>query len=53
MPLPVTFSAGLAGGGTGSERTQAALTAVADRNLYAAKRAGRDRVDCGDPQPAG
>jgi diguanylate cyclase (GGDEF)-like protein len=41
--LPVTVSIGLATGAEGA--TQAELLADADRNLYAAKHAGRDRVE--------
>ncbi|MFP5254256.1 MAG: diguanylate cyclase [Acidimicrobiia bacterium] len=41
-PLPITFSAGVAAVGRGGG--QGAL-AAADRALYAAKRAGRDRVE--------
>lgn len=44
-PVPVTVSIGV------SQRsevaTQASLLSVADRNLYAAKHAGRDRVVSG------
>jgi diguanylate cyclase (GGDEF)-like protein len=42
--LPVTVSIGLAGVGDAPARTQAGLLSAADRNLYAAKRGGRDRV---------
>jgi diguanylate cyclase (GGDEF)-like protein len=45
--LPVTVSIGVAGGGNAAEATQAALLSIADRNLYAAKHGGRDRVVCG------
>jgi two-component system cell cycle response regulator len=44
--LPVTCSIGVTTV-TGPGPTAASAPAAADRNLYAAKRAGRDRV-CGD-----
>ncbi|MEV6602197.1 tetratricopeptide repeat-containing diguanylate cyclase [Actinoplanes sp. NPDC051346] len=42
--LPVTVSIGVAGVCEATHRTQPSLLAAADRNLYVAKRAGRDRV---------
>ncbi|AGL21514.1 diguanylate cyclase [Actinoplanes sp. N902-109] len=45
--LPVTVSIGVAGLAEAGERTQAALLSIADRNLYVAKHAGRDRVIAG------
>ncbi|MFI5494232.1 diguanylate cyclase [Actinoplanes sp. NPDC051859] len=42
--LPVTVSIGVAGLCEAAIRTQPGLLATADRNLYVAKRAGRDRV---------
>ncbi|GAA1644206.1 GGDEF domain-containing protein [Actinoplanes couchii] len=51
MPFPVTISAGLASVESAPTRTQAAVVAVADRNLYAAKRSGRNRVMCETLQP--
>lgn len=48
--LPVTVSIGMAGSVGVDEPDQAALLSVADRHLYAAKHAGRDRVVTGvDP----
>ncbi|GAB1641063.1 diguanylate cyclase [Krasilnikovia sp. MM14-A1259] len=50
--LPVTVSIGVAGVNEASPRSQSAVLAIADRNLYAAKRAGRDRVVTGtEPEP--
>ncbi|WP_067509346.1 diguanylate cyclase [Actinoplanes sp. TFC3] len=45
--LPVTVSIGVADLTDASEPTQAALLSIADRNLYVAKHAGRDRVVAG------
>ena len=42
--LPVTVSVGAVNGTPTAQDTQAGLLAVADRRLYAAKRAGRNRV---------
>jgi diguanylate cyclase (GGDEF)-like protein len=42
--LPVTISVGVAGRREASAATQPAILSVADRNLYVAKRGGRDRV---------
>ena len=42
--LPVTISIGATSTDSGGNRTQAAVLADADRNLYAAKHGGRDRV---------
>ncbi|WP_412738023.1 diguanylate cyclase [Krasilnikovia sp. MM14-A1259] len=47
--LPVTISIGVAGVGEASPRSQSAALSTADRNLYAAKRAGRNRVVAGTP----
>lgn len=47
--LPVTVSIGVAGRGNSAASTQPALLSIADRNLYAAKHGGRDRVVCGIP----
>ncbi|GAB1691139.1 diguanylate cyclase [Krasilnikovia sp. M28-CT-15] len=50
--LPVTVSIGVAGVGETSPRSQASVLSTADRNLYAAKRAGRNRVVAGtEPEP--
>ncbi|WP_130509989.1 GGDEF domain-containing protein [Krasilnikovia cinnamomea] len=48
--LPVTVSIGVAATGEVSPPTQSATLGVADRNLYAAKRAGRNRVVAGAPR---
>ncbi|GAB1643827.1 diguanylate cyclase [Krasilnikovia sp. MM14-A1259] len=45
--LPVTVSIGVAGADEASTRSQSAVLALADHHLYAAKRAGRDRVVAG------
>ncbi|GLW33324.1 GGDEF domain-containing protein [Actinoplanes regularis] len=45
--LPVTASIGVAGMHDVRTRSQAAVLSVADRNLYTAKRAGRNRVVSG------
>ena len=45
--LPVTISIGVAGVREASPATQPALLSIADRNLYVAKRGGRDRVVAG------
>ncbi|MEV8508534.1 GGDEF domain-containing protein [Actinoplanes sp. NPDC051475] len=45
--LPVTVSIGAAGVPEATDRTQPHLLSIADRNLYAAKRAGRDCVVTG------
>ncbi|GGQ44372.1 tetratricopeptide repeat-containing diguanylate cyclase [Couchioplanes azureus] len=50
--LPVTVSIGVAGLGDPAVPTQAALLSTADRNLYVAKHAGRDRVVSGKPRDA-
>ncbi|GAB1641734.1 diguanylate cyclase [Krasilnikovia sp. MM14-A1259] len=47
--LPVTISAGVAGVKESGPRSQSAALSAADRNLYAAKRAGRNRVVAGTP----
>jgi diguanylate cyclase (GGDEF)-like protein len=47
--LPVTVSIGVAGRGNAAEASQSALLSIADRNLYAAKHGGRDRVVHGTP----
>jgi diguanylate cyclase (GGDEF)-like protein len=47
--LPVTVSIGVACRGNSVAATQPALLSIADRNLYAAKHGGRDRVVCGIP----
>jgi len=44
-PIPVTISAGCASLESCTERTAQELIAVADRRLYRAKHAGRNRVD--------
>ena len=44
--LPVTVSIGVAGLTDAQAPTQAGLLSTADRNLYVAKHAGRDRVVC-------
>jgi len=49
--LPVTISVGVAGRRESAAATQAAILAVADRNLYGAKRGGRDRVVAGAARP--
>jgi diguanylate cyclase (GGDEF)-like protein len=48
--LPVTVSIGVAGRADADPRTQAGLLSTADRNLYAAKHGGRDRVVSGTPR---
>jgi diguanylate cyclase (GGDEF)-like protein len=45
--LPITVSIGVAGLWESSVATQSAVLSVADRNLYVAKRGGRDRVIAG------
>jgi diguanylate cyclase (GGDEF)-like protein len=45
--LPVTVSIGVAGLWEASVATQSAVLSIADRNLYVAKRGGRDRVIAG------
>jgi PleD family two-component response regulator len=50
LGLPVTVSIGLAGLADAPARTQASLLSTADRNLYAAKHGGRDRVVFDVPQ---
>jgi diguanylate cyclase (GGDEF)-like protein len=48
--LPVTVSIGVAGLADAPHRTQPSLLSTADRNLYVAKHAGRDRVVSGAPR---
>ncbi|BFU43281.1 diguanylate cyclase [Krasilnikovia sp. MM14-A1004] len=48
--LPVTVSIGVAGVNETSPRSQSAALSTADRNLYAAKGAGRNRVVAGTPR---
>ncbi|GLY97180.1 GGDEF domain-containing protein [Actinoplanes sp. NBRC 103695] len=48
--LPVTVSIGVATGAETAAPTQPVLLSIADRNLYAAKHAGRDRVVFGMPR---
>jgi diguanylate cyclase (GGDEF)-like protein len=48
--LPVTVSIGVAGREDVAEPTQPGLLSIADRNLYAAKHGGRDRVVAGTPR---
>ncbi|WP_242625124.1 GGDEF domain-containing protein [Krasilnikovia cinnamomea] len=50
--LPVTISIGVAGVHEASDRSQPALLSTADRNLYIAKHAGRDRVASSQPGKA-
>jgi diguanylate cyclase (GGDEF)-like protein len=45
--LPVTVSIGVAGLGDAATATQPSLLSTADKNLYAAKHGGRDRVVAG------
>jgi diguanylate cyclase (GGDEF)-like protein len=45
--LPVTISIGVAGLSDAPTPTQSSLLSIADRNLYVAKHAGRDRVVAG------
>ena len=47
--LPVTISVGVAGMRDTTAPTQANLLSIADKNLYVAKQAGRDRVIAGAP----
>ncbi|MEU4221828.1 GGDEF domain-containing protein [Actinoplanes sp. NPDC026623] len=47
---PVTISVGVATVSENSPPTQAATLSAADRNLYAAKRGGRNRVIAGTPR---
>lgn len=49
-PLPVTFSAGVAASPVDGPAADALLD-VADARLYAAKRAGRDRIETGQAVP--
>ncbi|WP_412741081.1 diguanylate cyclase [Krasilnikovia sp. MM14-A1259] len=50
--LPVTVSIGVAGVNETSPRSQSSALSAADRNLYAAKHAGRNRVVAGtEPEP--
>ena len=44
--LPVTVSIGVTGVAEADELTQPSVLSTADRNLYAAKHGGRDRVIC-------
>jgi GGDEF domain-containing protein len=48
--LPVTVSIGVAGLCDAANASQPALLSIADRNLYVAKHAGRDRVIAGKPR---
>jgi diguanylate cyclase (GGDEF)-like protein len=48
--LPVTVSVGVAGRYDTAAPTQASLLSTADKNLYVAKHAGRDRVISGIPR---
>ena len=48
--LPVTVSVGVAGLCDTAAPTQASLLSTADKNLYVAKHAGRDRVISGIPR---
>ncbi len=48
--LPVTVSIGVAGRADADARTQPGMLSTADRNLYAAKHGGRDRVVSGTPR---
>ncbi|GAB1691209.1 GGDEF domain-containing protein [Krasilnikovia sp. M28-CT-15] len=48
--LPVTVSIGVAAVAENSPPSQSATLAAADRNLYAAKREGRNRVIAGTPR---
>ena len=48
--LGVTVSIGVAGRAEADARTQPGLLSTADRNLYAAKHGGRDRVVAGTPR---
>ncbi|GAA3932609.1 GGDEF domain-containing protein [Actinoplanes auranticolor] len=50
--LPVTVSIGVAGLRDAPAATQASLLSMADRNLYVAKHAGRDRVISTGPRDA-
>jgi diguanylate cyclase (GGDEF)-like protein len=50
--VPVTVSIGVAGLQDLPTPTQAGLLATADRRLYVAKHAGRDRVVCTSPRDA-
>ncbi|GAB1643595.1 diguanylate cyclase [Krasilnikovia sp. MM14-A1259] len=50
--LPVTISIGVAGVHEAPDLSQPALLSTADRNLYIAKRAGRDRVVSGKAREA-
>lgn len=52
MLLSVTASFGCSAVGTGAPRSLADFLAAADGALYVAKRAGRDRVACADPNQA-
>ncbi|GAB1642124.1 diguanylate cyclase [Krasilnikovia sp. MM14-A1259] len=47
--LPVTISIGVAAANESTPRSQSAALSAADRNLYAAKRTGRNRVVAGTP----
>jgi diguanylate cyclase (GGDEF)-like protein len=47
--LPVTVSIGVAGRSDAASPSQTSLLSIADRNLYAAKHGGRDRVVFGPP----
>jgi diguanylate cyclase (GGDEF)-like protein len=50
--LPVTVSIGVAGLRDAPAATQASLLSTADRHLYVAKHAGRDRVVSTGPRDA-
>ncbi len=49
--LRITMSVGVAGAKVGAGTSPAALIAIADQRLYAAKQAGRNRCHCGESVP--